>query len=108
MLLFSQPMTLHNVYFVMGAAAFFPLGLFGMFPCYIPPLFPTMVRTLGAGFTYNAGRLISSVGAYYGGLIAINAGGPHRVIFWTALLYIPGMFITMMIPVPKESGPEQK
>ena len=42
------------------------------------------------------------------GLIAINAGGPHRVIFWTALLYIPGMFITMMIPVPKESGPEQK
>ncbi len=108
MLLFSQPMTLHNVYFVMGAAAFFPLGLFGMFPCYIPPLFPTMVRTLGAGFTYNAGRLISSVGAYYGGLIAINAGGPHRVIFWTALLYIPGMFITMMIPVPKESGLEQK
>jgi alkylation response protein AidB-like acyl-CoA dehydrogenase len=79
------------------------LGLFGLFPLYIPPLFPTLTRTLGAGFTYNAGRLISAAGALFGGLLATSAGGNHRVIFWTALLYIPGMIITMMIPVPRET-----
>jgi hypothetical protein len=60
-----------------------------------------MVRTLGAGFTYNAGRLISAAGTMFGGLIAASSGGSHRVIFWIALLYVPGMVITMMIPVPK-------
>ncbi|MCX5690856.1 MAG: MFS transporter [Planctomycetota bacterium] len=91
MLLFREPLTLSNVYWVMGTAAFFSLGLFGLFPLYIPPLFPTLTRTLGAGFTYNAGRLISAAGALFGGLLATSAGGNHRVIFWTALLYIPGM-----------------
>ena len=38
----------------------------------------------------------------FGGMIAASAGGSHRVIFWTALLYVPGMIITMMIPVPRE------
>jgi hypothetical protein len=37
----------------------------------------------------------------FGGLIAASSGGSHRVIFWIALLYVPGMVITMMIPVPK-------
>lgn len=103
MLLFREPLTLSNVYWVMGTAAFFSLGLFGLFPLYIPPLFPTLTRTLGAGFTYNAGRLISAAGALFGGLLATSAGGNHRVIFWTAMLYIPGMIITMMIPVPRET-----
>jgi MFS family permease len=102
MALFNTPLTLADVYVRMSVAAFFSLGLFGLFPLYIPRLYPTMVRTLGAGFTYNAGRLISAVGAVFGGMIAASAGGSHRVIFWTALLYVPGMIITMMIPVPRE------
>lgn len=101
MILFREPLTLDEVYLDLCIAAFFALGLFGLFPLYIPPLFPTMVRTLGAGFTYNAGRLISAAGTMFGGLIAASSGGSHRVIFWIALLYVPGMVITMMIPVPK-------
>lgn len=99
--LFWMPLTLGNVYWFASLAAFFSLGLFGLFPLYIPPLFPTMVRTLGAGFTYNAGRLVSAGGAYFGGLIAANAGGPHKAIFWTGLLYIPGLLIAMRCPLAK-------
>ena len=32
-------------------------GVFGLFTMYLPPLFPTLLRTTGAGFCYNIGRL---------------------------------------------------
>lgn len=81
--------------------AFFGLGLFGMFPLYIPPLFPTLVRTLGAGFTYNVGRLFSAAGALGGGLIAESVGY-DGAIFWTAMLYIPGIIVCCFIPEPRQ------
>jgi MFS family permease len=105
--LFSQPPNLENVYWVMSLAAFFSLGLFGLFPLYIPPLYPTLVRTLGAGFTYNAGRLISGIGAYFGGLIAAGSGGPHAAIWYTGLLFIPGILIALVIPQPKYAATDE-
>lgn len=55
----KDPLTLDTVYVrtLVPAASSLLLGLFGLFPLYVPPLFPTLVRTLGSGFTYNAGRL---------------------------------------------------
>ncbi len=92
-----RPLTPDNVYLVCCLTAFFPLGLFGMFPLYIPPLFPTLVRTLGAGFTYNIGRLISAVGAFSGGWIAQNTGYEHAV-WLTGFLYLPGLVVCLFIP----------
>src|SRR5207253_11376313 len=37
-------------------------GLFALFTMYMPPLFPTLLRTTGAGFCYNIGRLAAAVG----------------------------------------------
>ena len=99
--LFRAPLTSGNVYWVTGAAGFTALGLFGMFPLYIPRLYPTLLRTLGAGFTYNIGRLISGAGAIWGGQIAAGAGGNHMAIWWTGLLFIPGVLIAMIAPKPK-------
>jgi MFS family permease len=97
---YRQPMTLSNVYLTTGTVAFFGLGLFGMFPLYIPPLFPTLVRTLGAGFTYNVGRIISAAGAFAGGWIASHAGGPVSAMWYTAFLYIPGLLLVPFIAIP--------
>ena len=36
-------------------------GVFGLFTMYLPPLFPTLLRTTGAGFCYNFGRLAGRV-----------------------------------------------
>ena len=51
-----------------GALAWFwvPLtglfsGVFGLFTMYLPPLFPTLLRTTGAGFCYNIGRLAAAI-----------------------------------------------
>jgi MFS family permease len=35
-------------------------GVFGLFTMYLPPLFPVLLRTTGAGFCYNAGRLAAA------------------------------------------------
>jgi MFS family permease len=102
---FARPLTLDSIYIVYGFTAFFALGLFGLFPFYIPPLFPTLVRTLGAGFTYNIGRIFSSIGAFAGGWIAASAGGPAAAIWWTGFLYIPGVLVALFIPEVKEHKP---
>ncbi len=35
-------------------------GVFGLFTMYLPPLFPVLLRTTGAGFCYNVGRLAAA------------------------------------------------
>lgn len=99
--MFKDPLTLDTVYVRTLVPAFFSLGLFGLFPLYVPPLFPTMVRTLGSGFTYNAGRLISAGGTFAGGAITAHAGGAHKAVFWIGLLFIPGILVALFCPVPK-------
>lgn len=101
---FREPLSLKNAYIATGVPAFFSLGLFGLFPLYIPPLFPTLVRTLGAGFTYNTGRLISAAGTMIGGTIAVQAGGAHGAVFWVGLLFVPGVLVALVCPVPREPG----
>lgn len=98
---FRVPMTLSNVYWTTGATAFFGLGLFGMFPMFIPPLFPTLVRTLGAGFTYNVGRVFSAAGAFAGGWIATHTSSVSAM-WYTAFLYVPGLLLVPFIAVPRE------
>jgi predicted MFS family arabinose efflux permease len=60
-----------------GALAWFwcPLvgffsGVFGLFTMYLPPLFPTLLRTTGAGFCYNIGRIAAAVASVVFGLFA--------------------------------------
>lgn len=106
LIFFQMELTLANIYPVMCVTSLFALGLFGLFPLYVPPLFPTLMRTLGAGFTYNAGRLVSAGGTYFGGVILTHVDGPAEVIWWTGLLFIPGVLIAMVCPVPRgETGP---
>lgn len=48
----------------------FASGVFGLFTMYLPPLFPTLLRTTGAGFSYNIGRLAAALGTVLFGLLA--------------------------------------
>jgi MFS family permease len=45
-------------------------GVFGLFTMYLPPLFPTLLRTTGAGFSYNIGRIAAAVASVVFGLLA--------------------------------------
>ena len=45
-------------------------GVFALFTMYLPPLFPTLLRTTGAGFCYNIGRLAAAAGTVLFGRLA--------------------------------------
>src|SRR5687768_17811910 len=45
-------------------------GFFALFTMYLPPLFPTLLCTTGAGFCYNIGRSAAAVGTVVFGMLA--------------------------------------
>jgi MFS family permease len=74
-------------------------GVFALFTMYLPPLFPTLLRTTGAGFCYNVGRLFAAAGTVVFGLFATVGSGAdaiadHRLaLLYAAFLFIPTVFI---------------
>jgi len=56
-------------------------GSFALFTMYLPPLFPTLLRTTGAGFCYNIGRVLAAVGTVIFGFSSdlISHVGDYRV-----------------------------
>lgn len=96
---FGQTPSITSIYVVSSLAAFFGLGYFGLYPLYIPPLFPTLVRTLGAGLCYNVGRVASAVGVLFGGQITADLGGVAAVRL-LAFFFIPGAILALFMPIP--------
>lgn len=100
---FAAPPSIPMLYLVSSGAAFFGLGFFGMFPMYIPPLFPVLVRTLGAGFCYNIGRLASAAGMFVAGEMTKDVGAT-RALQLVAVLFIPAMILALLLPEPGEAS----
>ena len=73
--------------------------VFGLFPLYVPPLFPTLLRTTGAGFSYNVGRLAAAVGTVVFGILAVKID-LNTALEAIGFVYIPGLLIACFIPEP--------
>jgi hypothetical protein len=80
-------------------AHFFSQGVFGLFPLYIPPLFPTLLRTTGAGFCYNCGRVVAGIGTIVFGIYA-PISDYRQALVWVGCLYLPALVIPFLIPEP--------
>jgi MFS family permease len=72
-------------------------GIFGLFTMYLPPLFPTLLRTTGAGFCYNIGRIVAACGTVLFGLVW-SVGDYREALFYSGFLFIPGIFIALLMP----------
>ncbi|MGC3959265.1 MAG: MFS transporter [Verrucomicrobiota bacterium] len=80
-------------------------GVFGLFTMYLPPLFPTLLRTTGAGFCYNIGRAISAGGVVFFGLFAAKfsqAGDYRLALFYAGFLFLPAAVISFLMPKVKD------
>ena len=67
---FIVPRSINSLAFFWFPLAGFFSGVFALFTMYLPPLFPTLLRTTGAGFCYNIGRVAAAVCTLVFGLLA--------------------------------------
>ena len=95
--------------FWMSMVGFFS-GVFGLFTMYLPPLFPILLRTTGAGFCFNVGRLFAAAGTVIFGLAA-SVGDFRVALLIDGCLFLPAIAITLFMPdlrdgpgEPEETG----
>jgi MFS family permease len=72
-------------------------GLFALFTMYLPPLFPTLLRTTGAGFSYNIGRLAAAAGTIFFGLFS-QVGDYRLTLLYAGFLFLPAACIAWFLP----------
>lgn len=77
-------------------------GVFALFTMYLPPLFPTLLRTTGAGFCYNTGRIAAAVGTVAFGLLA-PLGEVRWALVLAAVLFLPAAVLALRLPEIEES-----
>ena len=89
-----EPRTRLFMYFPIGLTVF---GVFGAFTYYLPELYPTRLRGTGAGFCYNAGRLIAAFGPFIVGSIAARGSGALGsaldVLFYVGFIPLLGLLV---------------
>jgi MFS family permease len=78
------------------AVGFFS-GVFGLFTMYLPPLFPPLLRTTGAGFSYNVGRIAAACGTVFFGLFA-HVGDFRAALLYASFLFVPAMLFALLLP----------
>jgi MFS family permease len=91
----------HNEMWIWLAIIGICSGAFALFTMYLPPLFPTLLRTTGAGFCYNIGRLAAAFGTVFFGLF--TKVGDYRVaLLYTGFLFIPAAAFALLLPEPPD------
>ncbi len=95
---YLQPGDPSFLYWVFGIG-FFGTLYFGWLPLYLPELFPTHVRSTGAGISFNWGRVATAVGVLgTGHLMLVFNGDYARVGRFTCLIFFLGMIIILVAP----------
>jgi MFS family permease len=89
----------HLLYWV-PCVGFFQ-GLFALYTMYLPPLFPTLLRTTGAGFCYNIGRIVAAFGTVFFGLFS-KVGDHRAALLYASLLFLPAGVMAFFLPKPND------
>jgi predicted MFS family arabinose efflux permease len=79
-------------------------GVFGLFTMLLPPLFPTLLRTTGAGFCYNIGRIAAAFGTIYAAQIT-SGTNYGKTLFYDGFLFLPAMIFALLLPTEREPEP---
>lgn len=81
-------------------------GFFALFTMYLPPLFPTLLRTTGAGFSYNIGRIVAAAGTVFFG--HFSRVGDHRLaLLYAGFLFVPASLVALAMPDVRDDQPNE-
>jgi MFS family permease len=81
-----------EVLLLLPILGFFNNGIFSGFPIYLPELYPTRLRATGAGFCFNAGRVLASAAPFVTGWLVMLLGSFNQAASMIALIYLVGLF----------------
>lgn len=98
---FLTPHSYLHVLLLLPLLGFFNNGIFSGFPIYLPELYPTRLRATGAGFCFNVGRVLASVGPFLTGWLVTALGGFGRAASAIALIYVVGLCLLPFAPETK-------
>jgi MFS family permease len=98
---FLTPRTYAHVLLLLPLLGFFNNGIFTGFPIYLPELYPTRIRATGAGFCFNVGRVLASVGPFVTGYLVTVLGSFGLAASAVALIYLVGLLILPFAPETK-------
>jgi hypothetical protein len=76
--------------------------VFGLFTMALPPLFPTLLRTTGAGFSYNIGRVFAAAGPVFFGIFA-KPSDFSAVLLYASFLFLPAAALAVFLPQDPEA-----
>jgi MFS family permease len=77
-------------------------GVFALFTMYLPPLFPTLLRTTGAGFCYNIGRIVAAGGTVLFGVFFSKFGDHRLALLYAGLLFLPAAALSLWLGEPPD------
>ncbi len=95
---YVTPRAYGDVILLLPLLGFFNNGIFSGFPIYLPELYPTRIRATGAGFCFNAGRVLASAGPLMTGFLVATLGSFGRAASAVALIYLLGLAILLWAP----------
>lgn len=95
------PSSYAGVLMLLPILGFFNNGIFSGFPIYLPELYPTALRATGAGFCFNAGRILASAAPFLTGWLVTTLGTFGRAASTVALIYLLGLVVLLFAPETK-------
>jgi MFS family permease len=98
---YLAPSSYIGVLMLLPILGFFNNGIFSGFPIYLPELYPTALRATGAGFCFNAGRVLASASPFLTGWLVTTLGSFGRAASTVALIYLAGLVVLLFAPETK-------
>ena len=97
------PTTYTQLLLLLPLLGFSTLSIHAGFAIYFPELFPNHLRSTGAGFCFNAGRLVASPVLIFSGWLKAQPGMTIQLaITLMGLLFIVGIITVLILPETKD------
>jgi len=96
--LFHTARRYEQVLWLLPLLGFFTNGIFTGFAIYFPELYPTRLRTTGAGFCFNFARVFASTGPFLTGALTGLFGSFSRAVTAVGMIYLLGLLLLPFAP----------
>ena len=92
----------YNQYLILlPVYGFFALGIHAGYAVYFPELFPTHLRSTGASFCFNGGRLLAASMLFVAG--SLKAKYPlNEAMSWLGCIFLVGVVVVLFLPETRD------